>query len=464
MRVGVVVYGPLDRRSGGYLYDRELADRLEARGDEVVTVSLPERPYPARLVDNVDPRHVQRLAGADLDVLVEDELCHPSLALTNRRLDVDCPIVSLVHHLSSAEPRAPWRNRAVEALEREFLRSVDAHVCTSRTTRSSVAALTEGRRVGERWLERLGRTGATSTAGSTGTAVSGDGGVDTDADGGTENCGGLTGRVTRARRGGRTPDHGDGSPAGRSVDGPGSGTGDDTDARIGDGDESDVEWIDGTPALVAYPGGDRFGDPPSADRVRRRAREGPFRVLFVGNVTPRKRLGTLVEGLARVDGDWELTVVGDLGTDPDYVDRVRDRIDALGVGRRVRLAGRLDDGELAGAFATHHVLAGPSEYEGFGIVYVEAMGFGLPAIASTRGGAGEVVRNRENGRLVEPGDASAITDVLSPLCRDRERLAEMGLSAVETYRRHPSWEETADRIRAFLADVVDWHRDGASGT
>jgi glycosyltransferase involved in cell wall biosynthesis len=209
------------------------------------------------------------------------------------------------------------------------------------------------------------------------------------------------------------------------------------------------------PTLVAYPGADRFGDPLPPARVRERAREEPLRVLFVGSVTPRKRLVPLIEGLARVSAPWELTVVGDTTVAPAYVRRVRDRVDALSIHDRVTFAGRVTDADLRGAFERHHLLAVPSAYEGFGIVYVEGMGFGLPAIASNAGGAPETVRDRYNGRLVAPGDASAITDVIAPLARDRDRLADMGCAALETYHAHPTWDDTGRRVRTFLRAVAD---------
>jgi glycosyltransferase involved in cell wall biosynthesis len=352
VRVGLVVYGPLDRRSGGYLYDRELADRLEAAGDDVEVVSLPERSYPAATLSNLSRGLRRRLERAEFDVLLQDELCHPSLALLNRRLEVDYPVVSVVHHLASEEPRTPWRNRVVGGLERAFLRTVDAHVCTNRTTRDAVLTLAEGR------------------------------------------------------------------------------------------------------SVVARPGGNRFGGAVPAEYVRARSHRGPLRVLFVGNVTPRKGLDTLVEGLARVRAEWELTVVGDVDVAPSHVAAVRERVADLGVGDRVTFAGRLPDPDLAAQYARSHLLAVPSAYEGYGIVYVEGMGFGLPAVASAAGGASEVVHDRHNGRLVPPGDASAVCDVVAPLCRDRTRLAEMGLSARRSYLEHPTWDDTAERVRAFLADLT----------
>ena len=56
----------------------------------------------------------------------------------------------------------------------------------------------------------------------------------------------------------------------------------------------------------------------------------------------------------------------------------------------------------------HQVLAVPSLYEAFGIAYLEAMGFGLPVIASSAGGAHELITQGEHGFLVAPGDAATL--------------------------------------------------------
>jgi glycosyltransferase involved in cell wall biosynthesis len=362
MNVGVVVYGDLDRRSGGYLYDAEVVDRLRRRGDDVEVVSVPERSYPASLLSNASRTLRRRLRTAEFDVCLQDELCHPSLAAANRRLDTDYPVVTLVHHLRADETRGPWRRRAVVGLERRYLESVDGYVCVSESTRRAVAGL------------------------------------------------------------------------------------------VGDDDGGDA--LPG-PSVVARPGNDRFGDPLPADRVRERARQSPLRVLFVGSVVPRKGLETLVRGLSRVPGDWRLTVVGDTGVDPAYVDRVRDAVADCGVADRVAFAGRVPDATLRDHYERSHLLAVPSRHEGYGIVYAEGMRFGLPAVASAAGGASELVADRENGFLVEPGDESAVCDAVAPLCRNRRRLLDLSLAARETGARHPSWDDTADRVRSFLASVVD---------
>ncbi|WP_101297778.1 glycosyltransferase family 4 protein [Halegenticoccus soli] len=360
MRVGLLVYGDLDERSGGFLYDRKVADHLESAGETVRVFSLPERGYVRSLGHNASRSLRGRLRRADLDVLLQDELCHPSLAWFNRRLDLDAPVVAVVHHLRSAERRADWRNEVYRRIERRYLESVDAFVHNSRTTREAVAELAD-------------------------------------------------------------PD----------------------------------------PSVVAYPAGDRFaaisdevGEALDPDRIRERAHQGPLGVVFVGNVTRRKGVHTLVEGLERTRADWRLTVVGDLGVDREYVAEVWRQIGELGVGDRITLTGRLPDEALSELLADSHLLAMPSSYEGFGIAYVEAMGFGLPVLASTAGGARELVSHRENGVLVDPADPSEITDAVAPLCRNRDRLAEMGLAARETFLAHPTWAETGERVRKFLAGLV----------
>ena len=354
MRVGLTLYGDLDERSGGFRYDRRLLAELEAAGDEVEVVSLPWRSYPRGLLDSLSPRVRERLA-TDVDVMLQDELAHPSLLGHTRGLSY--PVVSIVHHLraSEARPLSPVYRR----LESRYLSTVDAVVCNSQATRDAVTAL----------------------------------GVD-----------------------------------------PGD-------------------------TLVAPPAGDRFDPAIGHEQVRRRARNEPLRVVFVGNVTPRKGLDTLVDALTRVDTGVSLTVVG-RPIDQGYYDAVRARARGHGLAGRVTFAGELSDDALAATLRESHVLAVPSRHEGFGIVYLEGMSFGLPAIASAAGGAAEVVTNGETGVLVDPGDPVAVAEALNALGRDRDRLARMGAAARDRYDSHPDWSDTATRVRSLLARVA---RTGETG-
>ena len=100
------------------------------------------------------------------------------------------------------------------------------------------------------------------------------------------------------------------------------------------------------------------------------------------------------------------------------------------------------------------MLAVPSSYEGFGIVYMEGMGFGLPALATTSGAASETIRHGMNGFLIARDDVSGLGQHVMRLVQDRTLLAEMGLKALTTYQDHPTWEQSAQAVRQFLLKIT----------
>lgn len=358
MRVGLIIYGSLETVSGGYIYDRILVEHLRRQGDQVDVISLPWHSYTRHLAHNLSSTLVRRLRRASLDVLLQDELNHPSLFWLNRRLRprVRYPILSIVHHMRCSEARPAWQNSLYRYVERRYLASVDGFIFNSQTTRAA------------------------------------------------------------------------------------------------------VEGVLGTPkpATVAYPGGDRLGLDVTPAHITRRAREsGPLRILFFANLIPRKGLHTLLDALSRLPGDsWRLEVLGDLDVDPAYVHAirrtVRRQITATGVAEQVTLSGSLPDPQLPARLLGSHVLCVPSSYEGFGIVYLEGMAAGLPAIASDAGAAREIITHGRDGFLVPTSDAASLARHIRCLIDDRQRLARMSLAARQHYLDHPTWAQSAHRIRHFL--------------
>ncbi len=359
MKIGLVIYGDLETLTGGYLYDRKLVDYLRSQGDAVEIFSLPWRNYARHLLDNFSQRLIRSLAKAQLDVLLQDELNHPSLLRLNRSLksSVDYAIVSIVHHLRSSELRPGWQNSLYSVIEKDYLARMDGFVFNSVTTRETVEAL------------------------------------------------------------------------------------------IGKGERG----------VVAFPGRDGVNPGITWEAMERRAAKGgPLRVLFVGSLIPRKELHTLLAALGRLPSDsWRLDVVGSPAADPAYAKSVRAQIGKLGIEEQVRLLGPLTGRELEVCYARSHLLAVPSSYEGFGIVYLEAMGFGVPALASTAGAAHEIITHGRNGFLVRPGHAEAIATHIEELIDDREKLGRMGLAALERYSSHPTWAEAAAGIRSFIEEIVN---------
>jgi glycosyltransferase involved in cell wall biosynthesis len=357
VRVGLIIYGGLETVSGGYLYDRMLVRHLEARGDRVEVVSLPWRGFRAHLLDNTSVALFRRLVETPFDLLLQDELNHPSLVWLNRRLRdrVGYPLVSIVHHLRCCEDRPSWQNHLARFVEQRYLRSVDGFVFNSQATRRVVEGLTGEQR----------------------------------------------------------------------------------------------------PSIVAQPAGDRLCPRVTTEQIRARAEApGPLRLVFVGNLIPRKGLHTLLSALEQVArSSWRLTVIGSRDRDPVYADNIRRRVEQAGLKEQITLRGSVPDAELAACLAKSQVLVGPSSYEGFGIVYLEGMGFGLPCIASKAGGGKEVVTHGQDGYLVAGSDSTGLAEHITRLHQDRAQLLAMSLAARQRYQRHPTWSAATHRIGEFLREI-----------
>ena len=153
------------------------------------------------------------------------------------------------------------------------------------------------------------------------------------------------------------------------------------------------------------------------------------------------------------DEPWELSVVGSLTVDLDYSARIRKAVLTLGLEKKVRLLGSLSDVELASILKGSDIMAMPFSYEGFGIVYLEGMGYGLPAMACRSGGAGEIVKHGENGYLFGPDDKSEFANLLLRLVKDRDELLRLSLAARRHFDTFPTWDRSMARIRDFLIEV-----------
>jgi glycosyltransferase involved in cell wall biosynthesis len=120
----------------------------------------------------------------------------------------------------------------------------------------------------------------------------------------------------------------------------------------------------------------------------------------------------------------------------------------------VSLHGSLDHESLVDKFKRSHVLVVPSSYEGFGIVYLEGMCFGLPAIGTTVGAASEIIDPGKTGFLIAPDDSKSLADCLQSMANDRDLVIRLSLNARERYLRQPPWTESAKNIREFLSSFV----------
>jgi glycosyltransferase involved in cell wall biosynthesis len=101
----------------------------------------------------------------------------------------------------------------------------------------------------------------------------------------------------------------------------------------------------------------------------------------------------------------------------------------LGIGERIRFAGWLDPDPLAEEFANASLVVMPSLWpEPFGLVGIEALAAGRPAVASATGGIVDWLDDGVAGLRVPPGDELALAAALNELLADPEKQKTMGMA------------------------------------
>ena len=127
------------------------------------------------------------------------------------------------------------------------------------------------------------------------------------------------------------------------------------------------------------------------------------------------------------------------------------RIADLGLDDRITLCGASD--AIEREYAAADIFALPSHYEGYGMVFAEAMAHGLPVVGCAGGAVPEVVPEAA-GMLIPPGDVGGIADALRLLLSQPERRRAMRDAAYAVGQALPSWRQSAGTLSQILTKAM----------
>ena len=181
-----------------------------------------------------------------------------------------------------------------------------------------------------------------------------------------------------------------------------------------------------------------------------------LRILYAGQLIPRKGLHLLVEALSMLDyDDWMLYVAGDDRCARAYTQHVLELVDAYGLAGRVRMLGEVGRERMARLMASADLFVLPTMYEAFGISILEAQALGVPAVAFRVGGVKEVITDGVTGLLVEPFDVEELSCALERILCDPAYRRYLASSALRLKTREfPSWEECCERFAACVDQTL----------
>lgn len=181
---------------------------------------------------------------------------------------------------------------------------------------------------------------------------------------------------------------------------------------------------------------------------------GPVELLAIGSVTPRKGYDLLLAALAQLGAlPWRLTIAGDTTRDAAALARLEADLARFGLQGRVTLAGAVARERLTELYASADAFVLASLYEGYGMVFGEAIAHGLPIVATTVGAAAEIVGG-EAGILVPPGDENALRQALRRVIEDAELRSRMATAARQSAQHLPQWRQSALAFADVLGKLI----------
>lgn len=179
----------------------------------------------------------------------------------------------------------------------------------------------------------------------------------------------------------------------------------------------------------------------------------PPLILSVGILHPRKGHDILIAALAQItDLDWQAAIIGN-PWDRAHAEALRHQVEALGMGDRLRLLGRVPVEALHRHYAAASVFALATRYEGYGIVFDEALSYGLPIVSCATGAVPQTVPPG-TGLLVPPDDRVALAGALRRMLADDALRQTCAEAAAREGRRLPGWSDTARAAGAVLDRIA----------
>jgi glycosyltransferase involved in cell wall biosynthesis len=182
-------------------------------------------------------------------------------------------------------------------------------------------------------------------------------------------------------------------------------------------------------------------------------------VLFVGNIIENKGAHVVAEAVLALRRKHPEVLLRMIGSGREVPERIAARFREEGAEESLDLAGFVALERLPECYRQAHVFCAPAaEYEGFGQVYIEAMGCACPAIASTAGGGSEAVVDGETGLVVPPNDVPATAQAIDRILSDDGLRRRMSAAGPRHVAERFAMDKYIGRVLAAYEKAIDFCR------
>ncbi len=151
------------------------------------------------------------------------------------------------------------------------------------------------------------------------------------------------------------------------------------------------------------------------------------KVLAVGKQSFQKGYDRLLKSwklVAKKHSDWILDIYGTI----DAKEKLDDLAYELGITSSVNFYAPVKD--IGSKYQDASIYVMSSRYEGFGMVLIEAMAYGVPCVSfDCPYGPSDIIENNDNGFLIENGDTNTLGEKIITLIEDDNKRSQMGIAA-----------------------------------
>jgi len=165
-------------------------------------------------------------------------------------------------------------------------------------------------------------------------------------------------------------------------------------------------------------------------------------ILFMGRLVYEKGVQHLISAMPKILDyytDAKLIIAGKGG----MFDELKAQAENMGIGHKVYFTGYLNAKEVSKMYKCADLAVFPSTYEPFGLVALEAMLAGVPAIVSDIGGLDEIVAHNEDGVKCYAGNANSIADSVLSLLFDQQLYNKVAKKAKQKVKDEYNWAKIA---------------------